>query len=594
MAPSATSVGAAADEVALDRTVGLYLPPTTLSGRFSSIIRDPWVQRILSVIVVLIAWQLVGANNPYSTSSPTALFHAFGDGFVTDVLPAFGQTLATFGTGFAICIIAGVPIGLAMARIRVVRTILEPYVNTLYSLPMVSLFPILLLAFGIGFGLRVAATVLFGIFSVIVNTYIGASSIDPALEDTAKVFVASPWKRLTTVILPASLHYIFAGIRIAFGHGMIGAVVIELEASAIGVGFQLSNDARELRLDRFFVVVVVLGIFSILAGVIMRSTERSVTEPWSRPRWMRQATEPVAAVRAPFTFPAITKTSSSTASGPGPLRPARPMVHGLEAFGHGLTDLVKNRWGSITVQIVVLLILLALWNLASTTVSRAVLPSPFAVVAAVIDQTFVTGSIFGPLGDSLLLLVTGFAVAVVLGVILGLAMGQFRWLNNLLDPYVSFLYALPHAVFIPVLVVWLGFGFTFGLGYVVISAIFPVMINALQSVRTMKQEYPDLARSFNASRWQTTRTIIWPHSIPYITTGIRLAFSVSWIAVIVSEVLSSQQGLGGLITSYGDQYRTADMFVPVVYITVISVVILQLSTRLAPRLSPWAPSSLGR
>lgn len=594
MAPSATSVGAAADEVALDRAVGLYLHPTTLSGRFSSIIRDPWVQRILSVIVVLIAWQLVGANNPYTTSSPAAVFHAFGDGFVTDVLPAFGQTLATFGTGFAICIIAGVPIGLAMARIRVVRTILEPYVNTLYSLPMVSLFPVLLLAFGIGFGLRVAATVLFGIFAVIVNTYIGASSIDPALEDTAKVFVASPWKRLTTVILPASLHYIFAGIRIAFGHGMIGAVVIELEASAIGVGFQLSNDARELRLDRFFVVVVVLGTFSILAGVIMRSTERSVTEPWSRPPWMRQATEPVAAVRAPFTFPAITKTSSSTASGPGPLRPARPMVHGLEAFGHGLTDLVKKRWGSITVQIVVLLILLALWNLASTTVSRAVLPSPFAVVSAVIDQTFVTGSIFGPLGDSLLLLVTGFAVAVVLGVILGLAMGQFRWLNNVLDPYVSFLYALPHAVFIPVLVVWLGFGFTFGLGYVVISAIFPVMINALQSVRTMKQEYPDLARSFNASRWQTTRTIIWPHSIPYITTGIRLAFSVSWIAVIVSEVLSSQQGLGGLITSYGDQYRTADMFVPVVYITVISVVILQLSTRLAPRLSPWAPSSLGR
>jgi ABC-type nitrate/sulfonate/bicarbonate transport system permease component len=113
-------------------------------------------------------------------------------------------------------------------------------------------------------------------------------------------------------------------------------------------------------------------------------------------------------------------------------------------------------------------------------------------------------------------------------------------------------------------------------------------------VRTMKQEYPDLARSFNASSWDTTRTIIWPHSIPYITTGIRLAFSVSWIAVIVSEVLSSQQGLGGLIASYGDQYQTADMFVPVVYITVISVVILQLSTRLQPRLAPWAPSSLGR
>ncbi len=596
MAPSATRVRAGADELALDRAVGIFLRPVTVSDRFSVFIRNPWAQRILSVVVVLLAWQLVGANNPYATSSPLAVFQAFTDGFVTNVLPAFGQTLSTFLTGFVICIIAGVPIGLAMARIRVVRLILEPYVNTFYSMPMVSLFPVLLLAFGIGFGLRVAATVLFGIFAVIVNTYIGASSIDPALEDTAKVFVASPWKRLTTVILPASLHYIFAGIRIAFGHGMIGAVVIELEASAIGVGFQLSNDARELRLDKFFVVVVILGLFSIVAGIIMRRTERSITEPWTRPRWMQRPSESIArAAGTSFILPAATSVLASTKRASVANTPVvTSLLRGLSATGQSLTTLVKKRWGAVVVQIVVLVALLSLWQIASTTVSRAVLPSPISVAGALIDQTFITGSIFGPLGESLVLLVTGFVVAVVLGVALGLAMGQFRWLNNVLDPYVSFLYALPHAVFIPVLVVWLGFGFTFGLGYVVISAIFPVMINALQSVRTMKQEYPDLARSFNASSWDTTRTIIWPHSIPYIATGIRLAFSVSWIAVIVSEVLSSQQGLGGLITSYGDQYRTAAMFVPVVYITVISVVILQLSTRLQPRLAPWAPSSLGR
>jgi ABC-type nitrate/sulfonate/bicarbonate transport system permease component len=401
---------------------------------------------------------------------------------------------------------------------------------------------------------------------------------------------------LTTVILPASLHYIFAGLRIGFGHGMIGAVVIELEASAIGVGFQLSNDARELRLDKFFVVVVILGIFSILAGIIMRRTERSVTEPWSRPRWMQHQSEPIArAASTSFIVPAATRIPAATERASiANTAVVTSLLRGLSATGQALTMLVKKRWGALMIQIVVLVALLSLWQIASTTVSRAVLPSPISVAGALINQTFIEGTIFGPLGESLLLLVTGFVVAVVLGVALGLAMGQFRWLNNVLDPYVSFLYALPHAVFIPVLVVWLGFGFAFGLGYVVISAIFPVMINALQSVRTMKQEYPDLARSFNASSWDTTRTIIWPHSIPYITTGIRLAFSVSWIAVIVSEVLSSQQGLGGLITSYGDQYLTADMFVPVVYITVISVVILQLSTQLQPRLAPWAPSSLGR
>jgi NitT/TauT family transport system permease protein len=595
MAPTRSLVVSAEAETLTD-AAAYGLSPVTMSDRLGRLLRNAWTQRILSVIVVLAIWQIFGVNSPFTTSAPSAIFQQLiSQNFVTDVLPAFGQTLATFGTGFAICIVAGVPIGLAMARIKVIRVILEPYVNTFYSLPMVSLFPVLLLAFGIGFGLRVGATVLFGIFAVIVNTYIGASSVDPALEDTAKVFVASPWKRLTTVILPGSLNYIFAGIRISFGHGMIGAVVIELEASALGVGSQLKTDGNELRFDKFWVVVIVLGVFSILAGIIMRRTERALTQPWTLPRRHRNrfpapATRGVGLLTPRSTAMAV----SSTARPPLPVASAlAPVGRGLEAAGRGINRLVHERWGAVTVQIVVLLALLTLWQLASLGVNRAVLPSPIAVVVQFFKQTFVTGSIFGPLAQSLELLIVGFILAVVIGAVLGLAMGQFRWLNNVLDPYVSFLYALPHAVFIPILVVWLGFGFPFGLGYVVISAVFPVLINAMQSVRTMKEEYSDVARSFNASRWQTTRTIIWPHSIPYIATGIRLAFSVSWIAVIVSEVLSSEQGLGGQIATYGNLYLTADMFVPVLYITVISVAILQISTRLQPRLAPWAPSSLG-
>ena len=64
----------------------------------------------------------------------------------------------------------------------------------------------------------------------------------------------------------------------------------------------------------------------------------------------------------------------------------------------------------------------------------------------------------------------GWAVAVALGVPLGLLMGRFRWFENITDPYVSFLYALPHVCFVPLMVVWLGFGFKFGLAYVVLSS----------------------------------------------------------------------------------------------------------------------------
>ena len=133
-----------------------------------------------------------------------------------------------------------------------------------------SVGSVLVIVFGISFELRVTGVVLFGIFAIIVNTFTGASRVDPALEDVGRSFVASPWKRLTAIIFPGSLRYIFAGIRIGFGHGMIGAVVIEIEASAVGMGNLLTQYIQALQLGKFFVVVIVLGIFSIICSLLIR------------------------------------------------------------------------------------------------------------------------------------------------------------------------------------------------------------------------------------------------------------------------------------------------------------------------------------
>jgi NitT/TauT family transport system permease protein len=166
-------------------------------------------------------------------------------------------------------------------------------------------------------------------------------------------------------------------------------------------------------------------------------------------------------------------------------------------------------------------------------------------------------------------------------------MGQFRWFENITDPYVSFLYALPHVVFVPLMVVWLGFGFNFGLAYVTLSAIFPVIINTMHGVKGIDPEYIATGRSFCASQRTILRRIIIPGATPFMVAGARLAFSVSWIGVIISEVLSSQTGLGGMISIFSNNYQTADMFVPVLFIAAISVTILQISTRYQPRLTPW-------
>jgi ABC-type nitrate/sulfonate/bicarbonate transport system permease component len=548
----------------------------------------PAIQRVLSVIVVLAAWQLIGSHFPYSMSSPGAIARATGSSLVSQVLPAFAQTLESFGLGLGISIVVGIPVGLAMARVKVIRVALEPYVLILYSMPMLALIPILIIIFGISFQLRVAGVVLFGIFAIIVNTFSGASRVDPRYEDVGRSFMAGPWKRLTSIIIPASLRYIFAGIRIGFGHAMIGAVVIEIEASAVGMGYLLTTYIQELHLGQFFVVVIVLGIFSILCSIALRWIEHWCTEPWSRTHRFALSRRRPASAKVAVAAPTATEARPVSALAGAAAR----VLLRLGAWSAALARSRPAGWlrgsaGAWLIRVVVLAAILGYWQLASQSISRAVLPSPGSVADAIYQLTVVNHQIFRPLLSSLALLAAGFGLAVALGIPLGLAMGRFRWFENVTDPYVSFLYALPHVVFVPLMVVWLGFGFNFGLAYVTLSAIFPVIINTMQGVKAIDQEYIDTGRSFCASQRTIMRTIVIPGATPFMVTGARLAFSVSWIGVIISEVLSSQTGLGGMIDVFSNNYQTADMFVPVVFIAVISVIILQLSTRYQPRLTPW-------
>ena len=570
---------------------GATPPPSTTRARTASTSQPsgamrwlgrPAVQRALSVLVVLGAWQLIGSHYPYSMSSPTAIASGAKSSLFSQVFPSFGQTLSSFALGFAISVLAGVPIGIAMARIRFIRVAIEPYVLMLYSMPMLALIPVLIIVFGISYELRVTGVVLFGIFAIIVNTFTGASRVDPALEDVGKAFVASPWKRLTAIIFPGSLRYIFAGIRIGFGHGMIGAVVIEIEASAVGMGNLLTQYIQALQLGKFFVVVIVLGIFSIICSLLLRAAERWATEPWQRTRHLpatwRERLDPGSLVPA---------------GGAARLRTAgQAAARALRPVGRVLAALARNTAGAWAIRLATFCLIIGVWQVESDHVSQAVLASPGSVASALYHLTVVSHQIWGPLLNSLELLFAGWAVAVALGIPLGLLMGRFRWFENVTDPYVSFLYALPHVCFVPLMVVWLGFGFKFGLAYVVLSAIFPVIINTMQGVKSIDPEYIAAGRSFCASERTIMRTIIIPGASPFMVAGARLAFSVSWIGVIVSEVLSSQTGLGGMIDTFSNNYQTADMFVPVLFIAAVSVIILQVSTWYQRRLTPWAASGL--
>ncbi len=251
--------------------------------RLGQLARNPLGLRIASVIVVLASWELFGRLNPRVASYPSAIATAFVElAFVDNVLlPAFLTTLHGLVVGFAIAAVLGIGIGFAMGRVRLVDVVLDPYVSAFYATPRIALVPLLVLWVGIDFELRVTIVVLSAIFPIIINTYIGAKSVDRELLDAGRAFAANGWQLLTTVVVPASLPYLFAGLRIGVARALVGIIVAEMTAAVTGTGQLIIQYGRFFLTDRLFVPVIILGIFSIVLAELVYFLQRRAT-PWAR------------------------------------------------------------------------------------------------------------------------------------------------------------------------------------------------------------------------------------------------------------------------------------------------------------------------
>lgn len=252
-------------------------PRTSTLGAW---IRSPAILRILSVLCVVGIWEAAGRSEPIFASYPTEILRAGIETFSSDIAPAFAQTLYGFGVGFGLSILFGVPIGLLMSRSRLLELMLSPYVTALYATPRVALIPILILWLGIDFNLRVGVVIVSGIFPVILNTYLGGKEVDRDLLDVGIAFAASSFQKLKTIVVPASLPYIYAGLRIGISRALIGAIVAELEVASGGIGGLIKEDAKALLMADMFAPIILLGFMSIGLSAVVRWAEQRTTMPW--------------------------------------------------------------------------------------------------------------------------------------------------------------------------------------------------------------------------------------------------------------------------------------------------------------------------
>ncbi len=247
--------------------------------------RQDLAVRIGAAVVLLAGWELGGRRvSPFLFATPSAIVAAAGHVIGSGELWKYLQvSLKVFLIGTVLGTLLGVVGGIAMARARLLDLALEPLVIALYSTPMVALIPLLVLWMGFGDSAKAAVIFLFTVFPVLLNTYQGVKSVDPKLLEVARAYRSSERALWLDVILPSSLPFMVAGVRLAIGRGLVGMVVADLYTAVSGIGYLIVRYAQNIQIDRLFVPIVVLSLMGVTLVQGLRWLEARVA-PWQHVR----------------------------------------------------------------------------------------------------------------------------------------------------------------------------------------------------------------------------------------------------------------------------------------------------------------------
>lgn len=198
------------------------------------------------------------------------------------------------------------------------------------------------------------------------------------------------------------------------------------------------------------------------------------------------------------------------------------------------------------------------------------------------------GSLVFHLSSSLINLAFGFGLAAIVGVVVGLIAGSFKWVNTIISPYYWSLYSMPSIAIWPLLVLWLGFGRTAKIILIIISAVMPILINTIAGVGTVDPVLVRVGKSMSATRFQRYRKIVIPFALPFILAGLKQGMSHALSTLIVSEMLGSAQGLGYVIIRKVEGFNPAGVFAILLLLAAMAMMMAGSMSWVQRKLTPWS------
>lgn len=258
--------------------------------------------------------------------------------------------------------------------------------------------------------------------------------------------------------------------------------------------------------------------------------------------------------------------------------------------GNSLLTSLRER-PEIGLSILLFVMLIVVWEATIWffSIPAIVLPAPTAIVKA-LWANLNTTRFYYHVGVTLWEILAGFAIGSVLGLLIGVSIGQWKILEKTVYPYVVAFQTVPKVAIAPMIIIWFGYGLTSKVVITALIVFFPVVVNCIAGMNAAPSQQIEMLRSFTATRWQIFRMVKLQTALPYIFAGLDVAIVLAVIGAIVGEFIGAQAGLGYLLLQKNFSMDTAGSFAILVILSAIGIILHQIMSIVRRRVVFWLES----
>ncbi|HWI12261.1 MAG TPA: ABC transporter permease [Burkholderiaceae bacterium] len=248
-----------------------------------------------------------------------------------------------------------------------------------------------------------------------------------------------------------------------------------------------------------------------------------------------------------------------------------------------MTPKTLQRWAPVVTAAALLL----LWQLVCGLFSIAdyIFPSPLTIAQAMREFA---APIAEAAWKTFWVTMLGFAIAIVVGVLLGFLVGSSRLAYAAIYPLLVGFNAVPKAALVPILIVWFGIGLGPGILTAFLISFFPITVNIATGLATLEPELEDVLRVLGAKRWDVLVKVGLPRSMPYFYASLKVAITLAFVGTVLAEMTAGDSGIGYLMQTAGSQQRMPLAFAGLVVIGVMAMTMYELFSLIEKRTTGWA------